>query len=514
METTLLEQEIKETVRSKASQLVYAEFMAQIIKQLPNPGKLKLLTGTSSAQASFYFKSPSTDEINATLYNNLLSQRIEGEGTEYNIEHVGLSQNSFINDYNDIYLKMTYQLSTNDKATLQRLDAETAATIKSLRPIWNNWVEVTKDKKVEKLNMDNTNTALIQMTITLQSIWVNPDFEKELQDDPSFPYTNMNDFDLIFNKIPVSVPKKMRDYIKNIYNAQGKEGGLTAQVANATQTLAGIINNVQNPTIGNSGNGGLKLTGTDKAIPGMTFEPTEALELVGQLGAKPPTHVVSYTAQIKKSETTILTIDASVGAGIKIPILEFFSVGVSGGAKTSIFDKSYAGSNYTVKVVVNNPTISPIMSINPMLYNISTKQGWMSTSPVKEALKNEGKTDVTGYVFTSKPNFNFAEAGDFGYINSLVLSQFLELSITFEQCDSKEVKRYFEQHADVGISFLGIKLGGASESSSYSYSYSDETKSSVTVTLKPNPPGYTPGTSDITQSLCQLVAVGVEYPFA
>jgi len=45
-----------------------------------------------------------------------------------------------------------------------------------------------------------------------------------------------------------------------------------------------------------------------------------------------------------------------------------------------------------------------------------------------------------------------------------------------------------------------------------SYSYSSKTESTITVTLKPNPPGYIPGTSDITQSLCQLIAVGVTYP--
>ncbi len=117
-------------------------------------------------------------------------------------------------------------------------------------------------------------------------------------------------------------------------------------------------------------------------------------------------------------------------------------------------------------------------------------------------------------MFNSEPNFNFNENADFGFINSLVFSQFLEISISFEKCDSKQVRKYFEEHTDTGVYFLGIRLGGVSQSASYSYSYSEETTTSIKVTIKPVAPGYVPGTDSINQSLSQLVAVGVEYPFA
>ena len=136
----------------------------------------------------------------------------------------------------------------------------------------------------------------------------------------------------------------------------------------------------------------------------------------------------------------------------------------------------------------------------------------MNADSVLNAIKNGSTTDVTGYVFDGKPSFDFGKDGNFGYINTLVYSQFFEIEIVFEQCESKKVEKYFEQHSSSSISFLGIPLGGASESSSYSYSYSSKTESTITVILKPNPPGYISGTSDITQSLCQLIAVGVTYP--
>lgn len=510
MKSDIFKRVLKRTFTDAPSQQVYDEYMANIIKQIPNAGDLKLLKGTSNAQASFYYKDLVTGDINTTLYNNLLSQRAEGIESEFGVDEVQLTQNNFVNDYNSVYLKIMYQLSANDRAIQQKNDANTVNAVRALTPIWNAWVKATGEKDVPILDKD-TNVALIQITSTLQTVWISKDYIPILKDDPSYPYTHLNNFDQIFGDIPPSVSKQMRTYMVDIYVKQGASGVITAQLANATQTLAGIINNVQNPT---EENGGMKLTGDDAYVPGLMFEPKDPLAVVGKLEENPPTGTFEYTADITKSEKTTLNFEASVGGGINIPILSFFSIGLSGGASGSIFNEDFAGSKYTVKVVVNNPTVNPIVTISPELYNISTQKGWMSTSPVKEAIKNGKNTNVTGYRFTSEPDYNFADGGDFGYINSLVLSQFLELSMTFEKCDSKEVKNYFEQHASAGVSFLGIKLGGASESSSHSYEYSEETNTAITVTLKPNAPGYTPGTVDINESLCQLVAVGVEYPFA
>lgn len=494
---------------------VFAEYMANIIKQMPNPGKLNLLTGAANAQASFYFQSPTTSEINANLYNNILSPRAAGSAAQYGVDQVKLEASTFLNAYNQIYLSLRYQLSQADQAIMQKLNAEVAGSITSLRPIWNAWVDAfgaSQSPPVPKLNMNDTNIALVQMTGVLQTQWVNPDYAAKIQKDPSYPYVHMNDFDTIFNQMPATVPATMRNDIKAVYNVQGAEGGLTAKVSNATQTLNGIRNNIQHPT---AANGGLRLTGSSNMIPGMTFQPADPITLVDELDTNPPTQVFKYSATVTKTENTQLTVTASGGGGISIPVLEFFSIGTGGSFSSSVFNETFAGSKYTVDVVVNNATLQPMFTVQPQLYNISTAQGWLDADPVKQALVNGGKTDVTGYVFDGGvPGYDFGQGGDFGFINAIVFSQFLELSITFENCNSTDVQKYFEQHASATIRFLGIPLGGVSESSSYSYSYHAETDSKITVKMKPNAPGYVPGGTDITQSLCNVVAVGVEYPFA
>ncbi|NEO29346.1 MAG: hypothetical protein F6K36_02605 [Symploca sp. SIO3C6] len=492
---------------------IFAEYMANIIKHIPDPGTLTMLTGTANSQASFFFQSSTTNEINANLYNNILSPRVKGGDSPFGVNQAELLSAAFTNAYLQVYLSLRYQLSQADQATEQELVAKVANNIKTLRPLWNEWVNVFgSEQKVPKLNMSNTDTALLEMTGTLQVTWVNPDFKQKLVDDPSYPYTHMNDFDQIFSLIPATVPLQMRTQIKAVYNAQGAQGAITAKRSNATQILSGVRQNIQQPR---TENGGLKLTGSDRMIPGLTFQPANPTTIVDQLRTNPPTETLSYTGSITKSDNTTLSFNASVSGGISIPILDFFSLTPSGGATTSIFQNDFAGSKFSVEVVVNNPTLQPKMTVAPLLYNISTAQGWLYADPVKEAVNNGSNTDVTGFVFDGGlPDFDFSEGGDFGYVNTLVLSQFLELKLVFEQCRSKEVRKYFEQHTKATISFLGIPLGRASQSSSYSYDYSAETETSITVTLKPNPPGYVPGGSDITESLCNLVAVGVIYPFA
>lgn len=511
---------IKEAPAARAAdptEQVFAEYMANIIKKIPLPDELNLLTGPGNAQVSFFYQSPTTAEINANLYNNILSRRLKGGEKEFDVQQAELTSSVFTNDYSDLYLDLRFSLSQADQALMQQLVAETAGNVRKLTPIWNKWVDAvghSEEPPVVKLDDSDTEIALIRMTATVQGPWLNPEYKERLVADPAYPYVHMNEFDQIFSQIPLSVPAAMRDAIKDVYNAQGAAGGLTARRSNATQTLRGIINNIQNPS---AANGGLRLTGSEKMIPGITFQPDDPVVLTTALGTNPPTAQFSYAASVTKQSTNELEVKFSAGSGIRIPILSFFGVSVGGSVKGSIFEKEFAGSKFSVEVTVNNPTTAPQMTMKPLLYNTSTEQGWLNASPIQEALAHGDQTNVTGYVFNSGvPSFDFGENGDFGMIQAMVLSQFLQLTLTFEQCDSKEVKRYFEQHVSSSFSFLGIRLGGASQSSKYSFEYKAETDQKITVVMKPNAPGYTPGGtgSGITGSLCNLVAVGVDYPFA
>lgn len=512
----LLEKAIAETTGDPAEYQVYAEYMSNIIKQLPNPGSLKLLNNTSSAQASFYFLDDATSAVNATIYNNLLNQRIVGEGKLNGVDQVGLTQDSFTNSYLSVYTKLRYQLSPADQATQQKVNADVASTVRALTPLWNSWWEATQPTDVRKLDATNTDIALIQMTATLNGVWLNPAFLEILQSDPSYPYTHMSEWDTIYNKIPLSVSLQMRNAMKEVFNKSGAAGAITADIANASQTISGIIANIQKPTTGNTGNGGMSITGSTQAVPGLLFEPNFPSEITNQLSEYP---IVSYTNTdpVNKLSAEVLAVNTIVENRIEIPILNFFYHINEQGIKSSIFQEDCAGSTYHVKAIINNPVIKPKMTCKPIQYNIGTKQGWMLAEPAKEAIKNgyPPPTNVTGYVFNSPPNFNFSEDENFGYINAMVFSQFLELYIIFTQCNTQAVKNYFAQHEKSKFCFLGENIGFPKEGVDYTYEFLEEAEDTITILIKPAPPGYIPPeANDITVSMCQLVAVEVIYPFA
>lgn len=497
-----------------SSSQVFAEYMAGIIKQIPVPGTLSALTNTEDAQVSFYYQSPVDNSINASIYNNILALRVHSVGELDGVNQAELLTGStFVNAYHQLYLSLIYQLSQSDQATYQQLLANVSHSLTTLTPIWNSWVDAwgsDSSPAIKKLSA-NTNDALIYVTGVLNAFWLNPAYKATLQADPGYPYEHINNFDQIYSLIPLTVPTTMRDQIKAVWNAQGAAGGLTAQQSSATQTKQAILYNIQKPS---ADNGGMILAGGAAAIPGLVFTGTPD-QLTNELKSNPPNTTFTYSATVSKAEDKTLTFNASVSGGIRIPIDYFFTVNASGGASSSIFNEDYCGSDYSVSVVVNNPTTQPLMSVSPLAYNISNGQGWFDADPIKQALANGNNTNVTGWVFDGgAPKYDFGKNGDFGYVKTLILSQFLEIHMTFKNCSSTQVKQYFEQHSSSSIKFCGIKIGSASESSSTSYSYSNETESTITVTMKPNAPGYVPGTTDITQSLCALVAVGINYPFA
>jgi len=491
---------------------IYAEYMSNIISQLPNSSRLQFLLGTSSAQASFYFMD-NKGAVNASLYNNLLNQRVLGEGTQYGVKQVSLTLDSFINSYLSVYTKLRYQLSPSDKATQQRINVSVAATIRELVPLWNTWVNQFQPKSVSKLNETNTDIALIQITDTLNTIWINHEYIETLKEDPSFPYVHIDDFKNIYNQIPKTVINEMVELMINVYKLSGAAGQITSCIANAIHTLAGIISNLQRPTKENKG---LSLTGSSKLIPGLLFEPINPDDIINQLNTNP---VVLYSNNNKvvKLSSNLLKIKIVNSQEVTISPLRFLSNTLENGIITSVFKETFSGTSYFVEAIVNNPVVNPQMKYTPRPFDIMSNTGWMLSEPVQEAIKNgyPSPTGITGYVFNSKPSFNFDKDGDFGFINSIVFSQFLELYITFTDCDVKKVKNYFEKNKESKFNFLGKPIGKPSMTFPYSYRFSNETNETIMVVIKPEPPGYLPpNNNDITSSSCQLVAVEIIYPFA
>ena len=493
---------------------IYASFMSKIIEQIPGFDNLSLLLGTSSNQASFYFKNDSTDEINATLYNNKLAPRIIGKGTQFGINQVGLSNEAFTNSYSSVFNKIEYKLSTADKIENERLQQLTHDLVIELVPIWNEWLKNNPSPFIRPLDSTNADRALIEMTNVLQVYWVSLDYIEVLRNDPSYPYLNTDEFCKIFDRIPQTVPHEMIDLMINIYSVQGKSGELTAKLSLAAQTLNGVRANLISPRMGPDGNGGLKLSDQNKVIPGMTFTPPRASIIKDQLNANPPDPELRYTSSESKASNSKLLVAIDRLKNVEIPALNFLSLEIADDNLSSIFSKSYAGTKFKVELNVKNPCYQPPFTFNPLQYDPYTHSGWMANHVIKEALEN-GISDKTGYFFTSQPDFDFSNGGNFGYINTMIFSQFLQLKIEFIDGNPSKIKNYFNKNAHAPVRFLNMLLPKTEDVSNPVFSVVEENQNTVTIIIDPAPPGYIPPSGDnIAASLSSLIAVCVTYPIA
>lgn len=496
-------------------QMAWNEIMNNLIQKIPGfDDSFYRCNGVSNETASFYFKGDNDGAINDVLYNNLIAPRLKYAGSQNGLKSVDIQSSNFTTDYQSVFSKIIYNLSAADEALQQRQAAEVAADIKKLAPVWNSWVDDNGEdgdaKGIKKMDSGDANGSLMIMTNTLLGKWLNKDeYESKIRNDRSYIYTHINEFSKIFSKMPLTVPQRMCDLIIEVLQTQGSAGTITTQISLANQVLMGIRSNISNPS---EENGGLPLTNTTKLIPGRIFQPDEPLTVQKFLTTNPAQNEVSYEFSVNKSEDTKVTIDFNGSASFTIPIVAFVGVKVGGSAEGHIFNEDYTGVSYSVKVTCKNVMSIPNLSINPLLYDVSTQIGWMNASVLQEAIKNGVQNVNTGYSFTSKPNFDFGLEGDFGYLEGLILSQFPSVEITFNECDVTKVKKYFEQHAYAKVTFLGIPLGGVSETTTYDYSYSNETQTSISVTMNPPAPGIIPGAVDITGSLCQLLAINAEFP--
>ncbi|HYH56565.1 MAG TPA: hypothetical protein VD772_08145, partial [Anseongella sp.] len=193
------------------------------------------------------------------------------------------------------------------------------------------------------------------------------------------------------------------------------------------------------------------------------------------------------------------------GTSFNIPILDFFSVGVSGNASYFHDEIMQNSDSVSITMTFTGPTI---VNYSPLTFNQSTMQGWFFMAPILEAIKNQGQ-DVTGYQFSPSPGIDFSENGPFGLLQGVAIANYPSAKIVVKSSSYQSIQTTFQQTVSVGASFLGIPLGSSTEST-YSHSASSSASdSTVTINLNP-PPTMVAGTS-IT-SMGWVLGVQTNYP--
>lgn len=259
---------------------------------------------------------------------------------------------------------------------------------------------------------------------------------------------------------------------------------------------------VQTPS---ASNGGLVTNdGTGKLHPSYSIT-TSLSSIINSLSALTNTITISMSVSIASESEYSVSING--GASFRIPFLDFFSLGVGG--NSSYFHEEIVKNSSSVNMTMTftGPTL---VQYTPKTYDLSTGLYWFYMEPILEAIKNANQ-DVSGYKFSPSPGIDFGSNGPFGLLQGIAIANYPSVKIDIKSSSYQSIQTTFQQTISTSISFLGIPLGGSTEST-YSHSASsDASQSEVSITLNP-PATLVAGTS--TQSVGWVLGVQTNYPAA
>jgi hypothetical protein len=210
---------------------------------------------------------------------------------------------------------------------------------------------------------------------------------------------------------------------------------------------------------------------------------------------------------VSRASQSEFKVSAGGGAGFTIPILDF--LGISLGGSASYFQDQIATSSNQVTIDMTFSGCN-LVNFGPAPYNMSTGMYWAYFSPIQQAIKN-GSSDVSGYKFAPAAGIDFSTKGPFGFLSGVAIANYPSISISVTSSSYQSILKTFQQNSSVKVTFLGIPLASASEST-YSCQASQQ-GSSQTITIKLSPPQSLVA-GNVNSSVGWVLGAEVTYPCA
>jgi hypothetical protein len=215
----------------------------------------------------------------------------------------------------------------------------------------------------------------------------------------------------------------------------------------------------------------------------------------------------SFSVSLDVSNYSSTEVQVSASGRASIGNSNFFlGFHASGGVSYNMYDFASNLTTCTINMTFNGvTTVTP----KPSSYDISTGSGWWNPDPIQDAANPS--TDQSGYKFSPTPSYNFGINGNFGTLSRIMISQQPIISLTYSNANYAAFQSIFKESSSWGISFLGIPLGGGSQSYYKCITTQDSQKQTVTVTM--TPVGNTTPVS-ATSQLAYVVGAQILWPGA
>lgn len=422
------------------------------------------------------------DTRNVTLFNSLTYDWIS-KGLKAGSSPLQLDQ-TFTNLYIDAVTKISWSLSTSDQAKLNQVAANAT---QQQAAVQNAWIAAFGKLPDGKNPIDD-------IAGEIATKWAEP--ATTLQDIK----TSIN-LNKLLNKQPAAGASVLPIFV-NWLNAMSAGLSLQNSISINNAYLSRATDAVQSPA---SDNGGLKLNDNDRIVPAYQVS-TDMPTILNALKAGKP--AVKLHMDVTRTTENEFTVKVNGKAGITIPIFELIAIDVSGSA--GYFSSDIATTKNTTTIDMTFPGVN-LVNFGPVDFQQSGgSRSWFWMDPIRQAIAN-GDKDVSGFKFSPKPGIDFTKAGPFAYLIGVAMSSYPTITITVTSADYQKIQKTFEQSVSVGISFLGIKLASASESTYSNKVTTDASNSSVTITISP-PPELVAGTQNTARGW--ILGVQPNYPAA
>lgn len=393
---------------------------------------------------------------------------------------------SFNSIYIDVFSKVSYSLSSNDRAKLTKAYQDAANQQFALLNAW---------KQAYGSFPDGTGQPIDNILGKIATEWSNPATDVAQMGEA------MNLIELL-NKTPAS-GRPIIPLLAEYLDATESVHSLENASAMNNNYLRRALKAVQTP---DANNGGLQ---TDDNVYRPDYQ--VAIQLADILdGLKATSNAISLKMSVSRYSESEFRVSIAGGASINIPVLALFTLSVD--AETSYFSDHIATSSNTTDIELTYTGVT-LVNYGPGAYDQSNpNQYWFWTKPITDAINNADH-DVSGFKFSPKPQVDFTESGPFGYVTGVAISNYPSVKITVKSSDYESIEKTFEKTVKVGLTFLGVTLGIEGSESTYSHNLSvDSSSQTVTITLDP-PQQLTPG-GNLADSVGWVLGVQTEYPAA
>jgi hypothetical protein len=413
--------------------------------------------------------------------NNLFSYNADG--------YIQSNHKAFTSEYYNVLLATAYVLSATDSTAFNTANMQLATQVNTVVTDWTTSqgpIPATYTTGGQQINY------IMSQVVT----WGNPDLTLDKL------RTSLNPT-LLLPNMPLGADQLVNDLMAYLAKSSSI-AGIQGAVISANNQLKQTQKNIQPAPA--TATPGWMVTVDDNG--NAVIEPEiDIAETTGNIqnALLPTSGGASFSVTLSASQgaSNEVNISTSSGAGVSCDIPFLFGFGSSSSTSLNIFSADANQKSVDISMTFNGvTTVTPAAAS----YNVSTVTGWWNPGPVQNAANP--LAGQSGYQFNPAQPYNFGTNGTFGFLSRILISQQPVLKLTYKTSNYAAYQKTFAQNSSWGVSFLGIPLGGGSQSYYSCQTAYDANSQTVTVTM--SPPASATGITS-TDQLAYVVGVEMDW---